>query len=233
MLISLLVATPLLYGLLLKDWAISRYYIYRLTSNMPQMNDQETVDYARELIHSNTVHLPLGNGDPRTTSDQIVILRGIYHNEELVATTCGPRAQAMRTILEALDFEVRTIHLFTDDYDAVDGHTFIEVKVDDSWQTQDPDFNVYYIDRWGNRANTREILTGLAQPVDGWVKYQDTEIPLHAYFEILMYDNRPGASLMVVDPGRFDLEKYFPINEVTFPDYAQIYGEIEWQTLSQ
>lgn len=195
----------LLYGVLLKDWVVARYYSYKLASDAEKMglSDQETVDYVRKLVHKNTIHLPLGDNDPRTTADQSVILKGIYkslrYNSDLVAVTCGPRTAAMRSIL-GKDFELRTVHLFTDKY-RIQSHTFLEVKINGQWQAHDPTFDVYYIASGGQRATTLQVLEGAARPAEGW-KDQWATIKLQDYFKVLVYE-------------------------------AEVSGGSEWQTLSR
>lgn len=225
-----------LYAILLYGQR-SHYYAWRLSRLIltEHHTEQEIVDATREMIHKNTVHLPGGNNDPRTTSDQNIILRGILRTirgASSIATTCGPRAEAMRAILGKLNFETRIIHAFSDDYQSVQSHTFIEVKVSGAWQAQDPDFNIYYLMANGDRANARDILDGNAVPSGGWDAYGGNGIPLHSYFEALMYDGRPNTSLMIINQSQFDVNKFFPENKKTFLEFSKIYGSLEWQNLA-
>jgi hypothetical protein len=139
--IAIFLYASLLYG------QRNHYYAWRLSqlAMAEYRTDQETVDAIREMIHKNTIHLPGGDNDLRTISDQGIILDGIYKTIQTgglpIATTCGPRAIAMKNILEQADIESRLIHAFSDDYQSIQSHTFIEVKIDGAWQVQDPDFN--------------------------------------------------------------------------------------------
>lgn len=230
---SLIITAILLYAILLYGQR-SHYYAWRLSRLVlaEYHTEQEIVDAAREMIYKNTIHLPLGDNDQRTTSDQNVILQGIYKTIKggaPIATTCGPRARAMRSILERLDFETRIIHVFSDDYQSIQSHTFLEAKINGAWQVHDPDFNIYYLKSNGDRANARDVLDGNATPVGGWDTYGGNGITLHSYFEALMYDSRPDASPMIINQGRFDVNKFFPENRQTFFEFSEVYGHLKWQ----
>jgi hypothetical protein len=232
----LIIIAILLYAILLYGQR-SHYYAWRLSRLIltEHHTEQEIVDATRGMIHKNTIHLPLGNNDPRTTSDQNVILQGILktiRGAAPIAATCGPRAEAMKAILEKLDFETRIIHVFSDDYQSVQSHTFLEARINGAWQAQDPDFNAYYLKPDGDRANAKDILDGNAVPSGGWDAYGGNGIPLHSYFEALMYDGRPNTSLMIINQSRFDANKFFPENKKTFLKFSEVYGNLKWQNLA-
>jgi hypothetical protein len=226
-----------LYSAIAWGWAADDYYAWRLSKIIRQQaaTDQEMVDLTRDMIYQGTIHLLAGNDDPQTTSDHAVILRGILRDDiPPPVTTCGPRAEVMATILKHLGFETRLVHLFSDDYSSIQSHTFLEVKINGRWQAHDPDFNIYYVDRTGQRAGALAAFEDNAHPVDGWTRHAayDGSVPLKSYFEVLMYDKRPDISLMIVNPINFNMSKVFPGNEMTFPEFAEIYGELQWLILT-
>ena len=78
--------------------------------------------------------------------------------------SCGPRAYAMKEVLDSLNIKSRIVDLFglsSSEVSKVSPHTLIEVFEEDkqSWVLQDPDFNVAYTDKTSNNyLSVREIL---------------------------------------------------------------------------
>lgn len=224
--IILAIMAILLNGLVYYKRAMIWYYSYQLAQ---LVKGPDEVDAARKLVNAYSIHTPAGDADPGHISDTAQLLQRIYWaigGAEKPIATCGPRAAAMRAILDRLGYKSRTIYAFSDDYQSIQSHTFLEIKIGGAWQVQDPDFNIYYVGNDGQRIGALDILDGNGEPANGWRENDYGLFPLQSYFD----------ALMIVDDGAmiiksFDLKKQFPDNgNIGFVDFAlSHYDRLEWR----
>ncbi len=192
------------------------------------------IDYVRVFVFSNSNH----GYDGRGSDDPIVAIWNYCDNRDVKpALTCGPRAYAMKNILDELGIANRIVHIFNDDGPYVRSHTFLEVFNDDfnGWEIHDPDLNLYYVhNETDKRLSAAEIVFGDLQKVlpiveneAGWdLKGAET---LKSYFGAVMYDFKATFPLPVIliNTDRFDVSRRFPGNRYldekapTFVEYAR------------
>jgi len=123
--------------------------------------ERAKINYIRNWVKSNSIHLIDDEHDQYAFNLPLVLSRLNDYSKglgELPHLSCGPRAYAMKEILDGLNIENRIIDLFGFSGETVyrvSPHTLIEVFEADqqSWVLQDPDFNVAYTDK-----NTGEYL---------------------------------------------------------------------------
>jgi hypothetical protein len=152
-----------------------------------------------------------------------------------VNLTCGPRAFAMQTILEGLKIRSRIVMIFTDNFDYCASHTFLEVFNPDtaSWEIQDPDYNIYYVEqKTGKRSATLSLIFGdvhsfipMSGKGTGW-KLNQVEQLKENYFETIMYGNPLTAvnPVILFNADKYNIRKKFKGNDgMTFREFANKY----------
>lgn len=117
-------------------------------------NQQCRINFIRNWVNTNSVHLIDEEHDSYAFNVAEVLNR--LNNYALGKgakphLSCGPRAYAMKAILDFMSIQSRIIDLFglTEQDDKsikVSPHTLIEVMITDAdkWELHDPDFNVAY-----------------------------------------------------------------------------------------
>jgi hypothetical protein len=193
-------------------------------------------DLAREFVYRNSVHGAPAGAEKRR-QDLPTILSRLYAHEmgkeaEAPRLTCGPRALALHAILKRLGYACRIVSLFSDEYDNVRSHTFVEVQdpATQRWEVQDPDYNVVYVhDEGGQRLSAEDLVLGdpgtvvpVSRRTRGW-DGTSTALLRDKFFEALMVHakDKTEKSVVLVNTDRFSLEKTFPGNGgVTFADFA-------------
>lgn len=179
----------------------------------------QKIDFARGFVYAHSVHLIDVEHDRYAWDTSLVLSKlwqNYYSQDAPPHLSCGPRALAMHAILAALGIPSRLVYVYTDNYDELRSHTFLEVYNGDTgrWEAQDPDFNIYYR-RGHERVAARDLLlsaeTALPCSADvcGWTA-NGVEHLRKDYFEILVFD-RPFESDLLLST-RFSLEKKFPRN---------------------
>ena len=167
------------------------------------------IDFVRTYVHTHSVHKIDAEHD-RYAFDTPRVLAMLVANQRdgaaLPHLSCGPRAFAMREILEALDVPTRIVSVFTDVFDGFPSHTFVEVLNAETggWEVQDPDRDVYYVDDSGQRVGTLRLVLGDLSTVtphstdtSGWAATGMTRIRDH-WFEALLLFGRNASERPVV-----------------------------------
>ncbi|MFN8490932.1 MAG: hypothetical protein U0350_25285 [Caldilineaceae bacterium] len=200
------------------------------------VNETERIDFIRDWVNQNSIHLIDKDHDAYATnvSKVLTMLWQTYLTDQAPPhLSCGPRAVAMQVILNRLGIQSRLVYIFTDNYDQVQSHTFLEVFNRDtkSWEIQDPDFNIYYVDlRTQKRLATADLIWGdldvlspQSADAQGW-EANNVAILKQDYFEAMMYpaQNKSQKSVILINNDRFDPKKSFPDNgNVTFNSFAK------------
>ncbi|MCI5166373.1 MAG: hypothetical protein D3903_09810 [Candidatus Electrothrix sp. GM3_4] len=122
--------------------------------------------------------------------------------------------------------------IFTDNFDNCASHTFLEVFNTDteSWEIQDPDYNIYYVDeRTGNSIATLNLIFGnvdfftpISDKGKGW-GVNNVEQLKENYFEALMYGNPLTAvnPVILINRDKYNIRKTFKGNAgMTFREFA-------------
>ncbi|RWX48234.1 hypothetical protein VU01_11693 [Candidatus Electrothrix marina] len=199
----------------------------------------ETIDFIRNWVHRNSVHENDPSYDLRDAFNTPKVLSMLWKThdakEDPVNLTCGPRAFAMQMILEGLKIRSRVIMIFTDNYDYCASHTFLEVFNPDtaSWEIQDPDYNIYYVDeKTGKRSATLSLIFGdvnsftpMSGKGKGW-RINKVEYLKDNYFETIMYGNPLTAvnPVIFVNTDKYNIHKKFKENGgMTFREFANKY----------
>ena len=132
-------------------------------------SEQHRINFIRNWVNSNSVHLIDDEHDSYAFDVVLVLykLNSFARSKGLKPhLSCGPRAYAMKAILDHMKIQSRIIDLFgLTELDngklKVSPHTLIEVFNRDSqkWVLQDPDFNVAYANaKTGEYLSAKEML---------------------------------------------------------------------------
>jgi len=201
-------------------------------------SESDRLDYVREWVHDNSIH-EIDAEHNEYAFDTSRVLDMLWATSESAADpphlSCGPRALAMSMILDAIGVRNHMVHAFSDDYDNVRSHTFLDVWNGETgtWEAHDPDFDVFYTNAAADQrvAVAALVLTDLAATSPssrrgrGWEVNRASRLR-DRYFEavLLPTSGNPGQSVILVNTTRFDLSKQFPGNEgVTFGDFARLH----------
>jgi hypothetical protein len=192
-------------------------------------------EFVRQFVYRNSVH-QIDEEFRRYAWDRPRVLQMLSEHHRTQRSpphlSCGSRAIAMRTILAALGIESRLVQTFSDDYEEVRSHTFLEVYDDETarWVVHDPDYDVTYVDALSNQPVSliRLILGDLASvaPVSargrGW-ELNKAGLLKKRFFEAARYEGREGTSdILVVNSDRFSITKRFPGNgQMTFLEFSE------------
>lgn len=194
--------------------------------------ETQRIDLVRSFVYRNSVHdalQPYSWDIPRVVGMLWETHAGTGEKAKL---NCGPRALAMRSILDHIGIDSRPMMVFTDAGPAHASHTFVEVFNRDTraWEIQDPDFDVKYLNRDGTVLATADLLSldlETVIPVSrrgrGW-KQNGVDHLRQNYFELAVYfprDTSTDQHLVLVNVERFDLEKVFTNDGKTFPEYVK------------
>jgi len=197
--------------------------------------ETERIDFIRDWVNQNSIHLIDKAHDQYAfnTPKVLTMLWQTYLTDQSPAhLSCGPRALAMQAILNELGIQNRLVYIFTDNYDQVRSHTFLEVfnREVNKWEIQDPDFNLYYVDlRTQKRLATADltwgdldILVPQSATAQGWEE-NNVAFLKQDYFEAMMYpaQKKDDKFVILINHDRFDPEKIFKENRnVTFNTFA-------------
>ncbi len=189
-------------------------------------SESEKLDFIRVWVYTNSIHKIDSEHDEYAinTPKVISMLWATHQNDKNHAhLSCGPRALAMKKILDQLEIPNRIVMVFTDDNIEINSHTFLEVfnRETNKWEIQDPDFNVTYISLGTQeRVTTAQLVLGnpnSAEPVCGsqlgWEGCNVKHLKEH-FFEVLMYASDPniGKSIIIINVDRFNAYKTFEGN---------------------
>lgn len=198
-------------------------------------SESAKIDFVRNWVHENSIHL-IDKAHNQYAFRMAIVLPMLWQTYTVGAApahlSCGPRAYAMKVILDKLGIPSRLVMIFTDDNAEINSHTFLEVfdRESQDWVVHDPDFNIYYVDRRTQQrlSTIRLILSDLdaVVPVSdvtvGWQENNVEHLKQH-YFEALLYMNHlyGEKSVVMVNLDRFNPNKRFQRNDdLTFHEFA-------------
>ena len=192
---------------------------------------------ARSFVYNNTVHdgkrKPYAKAEPYAAWRMLQCAR---KNAPKLRMTCGPRAYALKWILECAGIRSRRVQVYSGTKDKIRGHRFLDVLNPDTgrWEIQDPSNDITYrrVDT-GAPVTTEELVfgdLGRIEPISsaarrGWKACG--VLPLREeYFQAMWYEEaRPR--LILINRARLDVEKTFSRDGgMTFDQWARdLYGK--------
>ncbi len=191
--------------------------------------------FAREFVFYHSIH-QIDSEHARYAWDVSTVLDMLYRHyltgRDPPHLSCGPRAIALKAVLDAMGTESRLVHVFTSDYDEIRSHTLLEAYDVDSarWVIEDPGYDVSYVDTaTGEPVPLLGLVLGNAQSVvpvsrrgRGW-KSNDVDCLLAHYFQAAKYDSSDAAvDVIFVNTDRFSVTKRFPANDnMTFAEFSR------------
>lgn len=196
-------------------------------------NDTAKIDFVRDFVNTNSIHL----GDDEFKSYQhntpLIVEKLLLHYQtgsNPPHLMCDSRSRAMVYILNTLHIISRTVFVFSDDFDSLRSHTFLEVYNRDThrWEVQDPDYNAYYLsNQTKQRLSALQLLLEAPKtysPVSSnptLLKALNEQVIPH-YFEAIIYDE-PGAPYRgLVNMSRFTIQRTLPDGTLfDFGEYAR------------
>jgi hypothetical protein len=208
--------------------------IKKFVDAQPFSSETARIDFIRNWVNQNSIHLidAEHNQYAFKTPKVLVMLWQTHLTAQAPAhLSCGPRALAMQAILKELGIPSRAVFIFTDNYNQVMSHTFLEVLNRDTgaWEVQDPDFNIYYVDlRTQKRVATAalvwgdlDVLVPQSATTQGWAENKVAHLK-QDYFETMMYlSQQTEKYVILINRARFDPSKVFVDNgKVTFYTFA-------------
>jgi hypothetical protein len=215
-----------------EEFAMSSERILQLVQADKTPSKTELIDGVRSFVFHNSVH-KVDEEFEQYKSDIHYLLERMIQTAEKENppphSACGPRTIAMRIILAHAGIQSRIVEVYSDNYDQLVSHVFLEVFNPDSqrWEVQDPDLNIYYVHKeTGERLSVMELCFGdleQAVPVSdetrGWEESGVQNLK-DDYFETIIYHPQGGKAppiisgtpLILVNTQRFNLDKRFPDN---------------------
>lgn len=188
-------------------------------------SNTDVISRALNFVHDNSEHRS-DSEQRRYAFNTPLVMQMLYDVHRGVATekpglTCGPRALAMKAILDSIGIYSRLVQVFSSNYDSVRGHRLLELHNPDSdrWEVWDPDYRVVYKTvKDGTRVDIMSLITQSLDSIEpwrddvhGWEQTGMGEIRAN-YFQAVLFEHMKGGmkdSLIVVNPLRLDLSKVF------------------------
>ena len=192
-------------------------------------SEAERIDFIRDWVYRNSIHKIDAEHDEYASDISRVLSmlwRSHQTSKDYPHLSCGPRAYAMKAILDDLRIPNRIIMIFADNYFEINAHTFLEVFDRDTrnWELQDPDFDIYYIDVhnqkrlpgaaliWGDLNSVIPISPSKG----GWEQNHVAHLK-RDYFGAMMFMNFLDGeqSVILINLDRFSADKFFKEDAVT------------------
>lgn len=180
----------------------------------------------RNFVNSNSIHKSNSSPDHYSKYRSRVnnkLYKSAFEGADKPELTCGSRAKALQDILNTKGFTNRLVQIYSDNFDSIQGHIFIEVLQNGKWIIQDPDFNIAYKDKKSKEyASLQDLVFGdLSNYIPcngnlcGWKENRVEHLRDH-YFEAYKIENE----LLLYNKNKFSPDKFFPINKMTFREYS-------------
>lgn len=221
-----------------KEYSKSIEAIRQYINSQEFSSETGRIDFVRKWVYENSIHrIDAQHREYAFNTPRVISMLWNTHisKQDYAHLSCGPRAMAMKRILDSLGVKSRVISVFTDNNPQVNSHTFLEVLNTETerWELQDPDFNIYYIDTeskkriatsrliWGDLDNVTPISTNKK----GW-KDNNVQHLKQDYFEAMIYMNhlrteKTEKSVILLNTDRFNAAKVFEKNNnMTFYEFA-------------
>ncbi len=183
----------------------------------------EEIDFIRAFINTNSIHL--GDEEFWEYSYDTNIVLGMMYETYLNDAPpphmlCDTRTYAMKALVKELGYIAREVHVFSDDFDTLQSHTFLEVYNEKTkmWEIQDPDFNICYVDEGtSNRLSVTHLVMGNLDHITPCsASPEQTELVktvlMDHYYEAAVILGAPEQSFILINTARFSLvesKKYF------------------------
>lgn len=185
--------------------------------------EQSRINFIRNWVNTNSVHLIDEEHDSYAFNVPEVLNRLNSHALDSGTKphlSCGPRAYAMKAILDFLGIQSRIIDLFGltelgEDRLKVSPHTLIEVFEEDTqkWVLHDPDFNVAYANKNTQEYQSAEAMLRLKKAEKGYdaagyeieklLNLQNTVAGLFEWAVLYRYSYEGVRSLLVYSNDAF------------------------------
>lgn len=225
--------------------------IIKLIDSKKFKSESERIDFIRNFINTNSIH-KIDEEHEKYYKNIPKVLRMMYNyyktGTNVPHLSCGPRSYAMKSVLNNMGIKSRIIQLFSDDYDAVQGHIFLEVFNRDTnrWEVQDPDYNICYKESNGSErlsaarlifGNLENVVPCSYDNVRGWKQNKVAHIKKH-YLGAAMYWNKKkgkqAKAVYLVNKDRFSITKMFKKNGgVNFIQYTKKHSDYPVIILNQ
>jgi hypothetical protein len=193
------------------------------------------VRFAREFVFSNSLHRVDSEHQRYAWDTDAVLVMLLDHSRTLQNPphlSCGPRALALKAVLDAMEIQSRRVHVFSGDYEEVRSHTFLGVYDEGlaRWVIEDPDNDVTLVDAATDEPVSllRAVLGDVQSVVPvsrrgcGWELNKIGCLQAH-FFQAAKYDSAGGtADIIVINTDRFPVAKRFPANgSMTFAEFSR------------
>lgn len=226
-----------------KNFSSMKVAAKRVVDRMNELGEPLTPSSIRHFVHTNSIHQIDEEHDQMAWKTAMVLVRIVdcsYGLDEPPHLSCGPRAIALKGVYDVVGIKNRVVHIFSDAFNDIRGHTFLEVycEEDKKWEIQDPDFDITYVNPLTNQTvSTLEIVlspdiqavpSSYGEIKIGW-EANNLTILKDKYFTALKLDNHnknliePGATV-IVNQEHFNLKKKFlENNDYVFEKYCNKY----------
>ena len=208
-------------------------------------SETERIDYIRQFVYENSLHK--GGAKYVEYTKKVLSMMYEFHlnNTNPPHLTCGSRTLSMKALLDEMDIENRRVQIFTDSFELVRSHTFLEAFNRDTqrWEIQDPDKNLYYRHvKTLKRASIAQLVWSEATEFEpcspesgcGWEINNLQRFVDNRRFGAIIYHygNFPKSqiftsssgyekSVLLINTDRFSVTKQFPGNDgMTFIEFA-------------
>lgn len=167
------------------------------------LSPQAEIDYVRRYVYNHSNHVTGWQRLATRTPLALSMMRlGIKP-----PLTCGYRALAQNEILARLGYQTRTVLIWSDDFDTLQGHVFSEVYYNGRWQVQDSDYN------YSLPLSAYQTITQYPHLMPS---------PLPQFVDAFAYDTTGRGDVSRVYVVNFDLTKPLD-NGLTLPQLTQKY----------
>jgi len=192
----------------------------------------DKVQLTMEFVHNNSLHLldeEYYNYAFNTpiVINKLLLAQGGNINEK-PHLSCGSRSYAMRDILIRFGINSRMVQVYSDDFNIVEAHRFLEVynQGRNQWEVWDPDYNITYIDKHSTMPVdiTTMVLEGLENivpkqgEITGWNETSSNVLRKKNYLSMVRFESMEN-SIIMINSKRFNLEKKYS-DGLTFQDWA-------------
>jgi hypothetical protein len=192
------------------------------------------ISRAMLFVHDNSIHRMDAVHDRYAYHMPIILSRlllsSMGEREQIPHLSCGPRALAMKHILQKGGITSRIVQVFSDNLDTIAVHMMLNVLNPDTdrWEVWDPSSRATYVDReTGDRLGIMSIVTGDKHRIDVKKRKQyrwDSKQVLYKahFFNAVAFLSESGSlknCLIFVNSDAFDLSKIYATNE-TFAQWT-------------
>jgi len=168
-----------LAGYFAVSWTLERQQEHRFDANLEKLVRQLALsdhadpatqfDAARRFVNGHSRHA-VDAEFRKVQGDRNLIAEGVIAHaagtrSSPIHLECSTRSNLLASVLRRLGFETRIVAIFDTGDDELRSHSFVDVlnPKTGKWETQDPDFDVYWISRAsGQRVSLAEAAEDLS-----------------------------------------------------------------------